>query len=136
MAGEQGRNLRRNGVECLAGFFVFVLAAHSLLADSTSLEVHPNDRIVDVVERVREQGIRVAYSASLLPRRLRVIGTPMNNDPVPLLNEVLRDHGLRVQQVGELWVVVRQGPPDAPPAFALFDVISSETGQPVSGDPV
>lgn len=91
-----------------------------------------NARIVDVVERLRERGIKVAYSQALLPRSLRVEAAAHANTPKRLLDLILEPHGLRIQEVGDLLVVARARPIETPPAEALFEVRSSATNEPIT----
>lgn len=89
-------------------------------------------RIVDVIERLRDHGIKVVYSQALLPRGLRVRTVPDANSPKQLLNFILSPHGLRIQEVGDLLVVARATPLMQVAAEALFEVRSSATNESIT----
>lgn len=70
--------------------------------------------VVELIEALREQGRRVAYSRDLLPNRLRVTLTPTSTEPLAALREILAPHGLDVE-IGprDTWLIVRSESPVA-----------------------
>jgi outer membrane cobalamin receptor len=86
----------------------------------------PGQSIIEVIEALRDQGVRIVYSRDLLPARLRVREAPDTSDPFDALKQILAPHGLDVE-IGprETWLIVRRGPLNAP-----ADAVSSE--QPLS----
>ncbi len=70
--------------------------------------------VVEVIESLRDQGIRIIYSNELLPGRLRVTQAPRASDPIERLREILAPHGLDLDAgPRDTWLVVRAAPPIA-----------------------
>jgi hypothetical protein len=66
--------------------------------------------IVEVIDELREQDLRVVYSQELLPARLTVTVVPGADTPLEKLREILAPHGLGVE-IGprDTWLIVRDG---------------------------
>jgi hypothetical protein len=77
--------------------------------------------IVDLVNALRDQGIRIVYSDDLLPTRLIVLAQPSTDDSFSGLREILSPHGLDVVTgPSDTWLIVRQ---------------NTEAGSLLAGDP-
>ena len=75
--------------------------------------------VVELIEALRERGIRIVYSAELLPARLGVAEMPASDDELEGLREILAAHGLGIE-IGprDTWIVVSQVPGTAARAAA------------------
>ncbi|MGD8341501.1 MAG: TonB-dependent receptor, partial [Gammaproteobacteria bacterium] len=78
--------------------------------------------IVDLIDALRDQGARIAYSTDSLPARLRVNATPDTEDRLEALREILAPHGLDVE-VGprDTWLIVRRPRATSPLATVPTD---------------
>jgi len=67
--------------------------------------------IVEVIDALRDQDIRIIYSEELVPARLRVAAVPVATDAFEQLREILMPHGLDVE-VGprDPWLIVQREP--------------------------
>jgi hypothetical protein len=63
------------------------------------------------LQRLRDAGLQLVYSSSLVPDELRVLAEPRSSDPRGILDEILEQHGLAVRDGpgGTLLVVRAQG---------------------------
>ncbi len=57
--------------------------------------------LVDVIEELRQGGLRLIYNTQLVPNSLRVTSEPASADPVRMLEAMLKPHGLGLSRVGE-----------------------------------
>ncbi len=71
--------------------------------------------LVDVIEELRQDGLRLIYNTQLVPTSLRVTREPASADPVRMLEAMLEPHGLALSRVGEgVYAVVALPKHDAP----------------------
>jgi outer membrane cobalamin receptor len=89
------------------------LAASEALGQIPDFSGRP---IVDLIEALRDQGIRIIYSEDLVSTRLRVLVEPSTDDTLEGLREILNPHGLDVEAgPRDTWLVVQQAKlPDTP----------------------
>ncbi len=57
--------------------------------------------LVDVIEELRQAGLRLIYNTQLVPSSLRVTSEPASADPVQMLEAMLQPHGLGLSRVGQ-----------------------------------
>jgi outer membrane cobalamin receptor len=78
----------------------------------------------DVLHELGTLGLRLVYSSETVPPSLRVSSEPVGAAPVEILDEVLAQHGLRANRVGEnTFAIVR--PEDGAPAAGPADAPAS-----------
>jgi len=63
--------------------------------------------LADVLEDLRARGLPIVYSTNLVGPSLKVLDKTIRTEPFELLLEVLRPHGLGVQQLDGMYLVVR-----------------------------
>lgn len=73
--------------------------------------VYTGRPLIDVLAELRAQGMKVVYSTALVRPEMVIEGEPQASDPRGILDEILRPHGLKVQEVpGEPLVIVAIAP--------------------------
>ncbi len=78
----------------------------------------------DVIEDIRERaGIDVVYSSNFIGADTRVATTPHSAEPLQLLREVLRPHGLTLRADGATYYVVRDTSPGQQPTHGTLHII-------------
>lgn len=104
------RHVRRVLLVVLAGI---ALSAHA----ATRYAGRP---LGAVLAELQGPGLALVYNNQLVPDSLVVSREPKSTAPLPLLREILGDHGLGLRQMGPgTWAVVRLAPaPPATPAIA------------------
>ena len=76
-----------------------------------------------VLEYFRGQGYPIAYSNKLVREDLRVLAEPAARDPVEMVREILRPHGLALKLEDGVYLVTRLArgpPPDTTGSLLLF----------------
>jgi len=100
----------------LTAALLLILGCLSVNADENDrrAETYLGQTVLDVIESVRQQGYPIAYSSQLVPPSLLVLSQPLSTEPVELLAEILRPHGLMLKQADGIFLVVRstQATPD------------------------
>jgi outer membrane receptor protein involved in Fe transport len=67
--------------------------------------------VADVLHELTLQGLRLIYSSETVPDSLLVLREPTGASPAAILDEVLAQHGLQANRVGEdTYAVVRRAP--------------------------
>jgi len=89
----------------MATFYSAALLAASAHGQSPADLGRP---IVELIDEIREQDVRIVYSRELLPARLTITVVPRADKPFEQLREILAPHGLGVE-IGprETWLIVR-----------------------------
>jgi Ca-activated chloride channel family protein len=66
-------------------------------------------KIVDVLQRFQQQGMKINYSSRLVPDDLVVLQEPRSSSPRDILDEILNPHGLRIVEGPEkIYLVVKR----------------------------
>jgi hypothetical protein len=86
--------------------------------------------VQSVVEELRDAGLPLVYSSSLLPDTLTVAVEPGATEPLQLARELLEPHGLTLRAEGGAWLVVRVEAP------AEAGAIVVEAGSAFAGTPL
>jgi outer membrane receptor protein involved in Fe transport len=96
---------------CLA-FSVCVPAFGQIRADQIG-SPYLDTPVFEVLEHFRKQGYPFAYSTNLVPDTLTVRLEPVSSDPIGIVREILRPHGLVLKQSDGIYLVIREarGPP-------------------------
>jgi len=72
--------------------------------------------LADLLDELRTSGLPIVYSTNLVGPSLKVLQEPTQSDPLELLTEVLRPHGLEVQELEGMYLVVRANDAAVPAA--------------------
>jgi outer membrane receptor protein involved in Fe transport len=114
---------RRHCVRAHLALFVAVCITVATLTSAVAATEHYVGRpLVDVIEELRQGGLRLIYNTQLVPSSLRVTREPVSADPVQMLEAMLEPHGLGLSSVGEgVYAVVARPEHDAPPATAIAE---------------
>ena len=87
----------------------------ALTSAMAATEQYVGRPLVDVIEELRQGGLRLIYNTQLVPASLRVTREPTSADPVRMLEAMLEPHGLALSRVGEgVYAVVALPKHDAP----------------------
>jgi outer membrane receptor protein involved in Fe transport len=81
-----------------------LLAAGFAMADGAPLH---GQRVADVIDRYRDAGVPFAYSTNLVTADLVVTLEPKSSDPVEIVREILRPHGLTLRSEAGVHIVIR-----------------------------
>ncbi len=68
--------------------------------------------VADVVDAYRSRGHKFAYSTSLLTRDIVVLDSPTMENPIDIVVEILRPHGMAVNRIEGVWVIHRASESD------------------------
>ncbi|NIL95134.1 MAG: TonB-dependent receptor [Woeseiaceae bacterium] len=63
--------------------------------------------VAEVIDEYRDAGVPFAYSTNLVSGDLLVTGEPQSSDPVDIVREILRPHGLTLRSEAGVHLVVR-----------------------------
>ena len=87
--------------------------APAVARDSTVARPFLGRPVFEVIEAFRDQGYPFAYSTNLVPDTLMVRVEPVSKDPLGIVGEILRSHGLTLKQADGIYLVIRgaRGPP-------------------------
>ena len=110
---------------CFAAWLVlFVLVPVDAKSQSESASVPYRDRpVFEVLEFFRGQGFSIAYSTNLVSDTLLVLTEPVSTQPLDLIREILKPHGLALKQVDGIYLVIRGARDPPPPEEASLLVI-------------
>jgi len=90
--------------------------------------------VFDVLDEMRNDGLALIYSTNLVGDSLRVVREPVNREPVQLVIEILQPHGLTLNEIDGIYLVVRQAElPEAEKTASLLVVISNIDTLPTGG---
>jgi len=89
---------------CLA--VASLLVAPALKAQDDAPAAYKGRTVSSVIDELREQGAKFAYSTNLLKSDFVVITEPRSSDPLELVSEILEPYRLTLRQDGELNRVV------------------------------
>src|SRR5262245_54462445 len=86
--------------------------------------------LTTALQLLQAEGLPVFFSTNLVHDSMRVEAEPRGGSPREILDEILRSHGLRAEEVGGRWVVVA-----GPPARKAFQgrVLVRGGAQPLAG---
>ena len=83
-----------------------LFAAAAALADGPGAPF-AGRKVVTVIDEFREAGEPFAYSTNVVTAELRVIDEPAAGTPLQIVREILRPHGLTVQEESGVHLIVR-----------------------------
>jgi outer membrane receptor protein involved in Fe transport len=86
--------------------FLLLLVPLGGLADKASSLPLLGRPVIDVIEEYRAAGTPFAYSTNLVRRDLTVTEEPEPGDPVPVVRQILRPHGLTIEERAGVFLVV------------------------------
>ena len=115
----------------VASVFVLLMVAPVAQAVDPSYQGKP---VHQVLEELRENGLKLVYSTNLVTPELLVISEPSQETPALLAREILEPHGLTLERAGVSLVVVRDTSspaapsrgPDSRPEEPAGDVVKLE----------
>ncbi len=90
----------------------------------------PGRTLSDALDELHDAGVPIVYSTNLVTPALKVTRQPTRSDPLGLLLQVLEPHGLEVQQLGGMYLVVRAAKkPVIPSNTGMLMIIISGSGE-------
>jgi outer membrane receptor protein involved in Fe transport len=95
---------------------LFTLIPASAMAQAvTAGKPYLDKPVFEVLEHFRNQGYPFAYSTNLVPESLTVLSEPVSGDPLGIVEEILKPHGLTLKLADGIYLVTRsaRGPPPA-----------------------
>jgi TonB dependent receptor-like, beta-barrel/Carboxypeptidase regulatory-like domain/TonB-dependent Receptor Plug Domain len=120
----------RRGCLLLLLVIVWLFAPIELVAQPA--EPYVGRSVRSIVDELRAAGVPLVYSTNLLPDSLRVESEPTATEPLALVRELLRPHGLALRAEGGAWLVVRAASA-APTAELALTVVADAGGAVVPG---
>ena len=81
--------------------------------------------VADVVDAYRSRGHKFAYSTSLLTRDIVVLDSPTMENPIDIVVEILRPHGMAVDRIEGVWVIHRASESDQLDQKAFSGIVKS-----------
>lgn len=87
--------------------------------------------LVDVIEQFQQDGLNLAYSTNLVPADLLVLAEPSPGEPIEIVRQVLRDHGLTIRTESGVHLVVRFDQDGLEPGSVLLVITSNVDHQPL-----
>jgi outer membrane receptor protein involved in Fe transport len=109
---------------------VFLLPAAGLTADD-DIARFMGRPVAEVIDEFRDAGHPFAYSTNLVAEDLVVTAEPEATDPVDIVREILRPHGLTVRSESGVHLVVRYDSAGLPSGNVLLVVTIKGGDQPV-----
>ena len=93
----------------LTTILLLLASCNFILADEHNdhAENYLGRSVSEVIELVRQQGYTIAYSSQLVPPSLLVLAEPLNREPIELVAEILKPHGLMLKLTDGIYLVVR-----------------------------
>jgi outer membrane receptor protein involved in Fe transport len=121
----------------LISLMMLTLTVNPAAADNQGLADRYTGRpVFEVIDSIREQGYPIAYSSQLVPATLLVMAEPVSQEPIGLVAEIIRPHGLMLKRADGIYLVVRdKTPPGGNPGSLLLivrDQASRLMGTPVN----
>jgi outer membrane receptor protein involved in Fe transport len=112
---------------------VFLLLAPMLgLADTASYSPLLGRPVVEVIEEYRVAGAPFAYSTNLVREDLIVTEEPEPGDPVPVVRQILRPHGLTIEERAGVFLVVRFDREGLESGSVLLVITSKDNDEPLA----
>ncbi|MDH3274030.1 MAG: TonB-dependent receptor plug domain-containing protein, partial [Gammaproteobacteria bacterium] len=111
---------------------ILLLPVAGLVAEGDS-GPYAGRHVADVIDEFREAGQPFAYSTNLVSADLIVVAEPEATDPLGIVKDILRPHGLMIRSDSGVHLVVRidgsaaKAVADAPPAAANVAELELET---------
>ena len=87
--------------------------------------------VVEVIDEFRQGGLNLAYSTNLVSADLLIEGEPSRGDPLDVLRQVLRPHGLTIRTEAGVHLVVRFDQDGLEPGSILLLITSNLDNQPL-----
>jgi outer membrane receptor protein involved in Fe transport len=87
--------------------------------------------VVEVIEEFRQQGLNLAYSTNLVTEDLVVDTEPAPGEPLEVVREILRPHGLTIRTESGVHLVVRFDQDGLEPGSVLLVITSNLDNQPL-----
>lgn len=87
--------------------------------------------VIEVVDEFRQSGLNLAYSTNLVPETLRIESEPSPGEPLDVLREILRPHGLTIRTEAGVHLVVRFDQDGLEPGSILLLITSNQDNQPL-----
>lgn len=96
----------------LTALMMLMLLLNSVFAADNPylIERYTGRPVFEVLDSVQQQGFPIVYSSQLVPSSLRVLSEPLNMEPLDLVTEILKPHGLMLKQADGIYLVVRNKP--------------------------
>jgi TonB dependent receptor-like, beta-barrel/Carboxypeptidase regulatory-like domain len=116
---------------------LLILLVVEWFSASTELAAQParpylGRSVQSIVEELRAAGVPLVYSTNLLPGSLLVESEPTATEPLALVRELLRPHGLTLRAESGAWLVVR-AVAEVPTAGLTLAVVGDASGTAVAG---
>lgn len=94
----------------LVALVMLIATCHSLFASDQddTVQIYVGRPVSGVIDSVRKQGYPIAYSSQLVPPSLLVLAEPKSREPMDLVAEILRPHGLMLKPADGIYLVVRE----------------------------
>ncbi len=98
-------------------FTGFPFPVANTLADSGDGPLPPlqGKPVQEVLEAYTQQGLNLLFSTNFIPPTMLVKDEPLAHDPVQVVEEILSPHGLKLNYVDGIYLVVKISPDDAGP---------------------
>ena len=113
----------------LTALALLLLTATSALADSAPFA---GRRVVDVIEEFRATGAPFAYSTNLVAPELVVTEEPKPGTPLETVRQILRPHGLTVEERAGVYLVMRFDADGLEFGSILLVITIGEAGEPLA----
>jgi outer membrane receptor protein involved in Fe transport len=88
--------------------------------------------VADVIDEFRDAGHPFAYSTNLVAADLIVAEEPAPNEPVEIVREILRPHGLTIRSEAGVYLVVRYDSAGLPKGNIMLVVTVDDSEEPVA----
>lgn len=88
--------------------------------------------IVEVIEEFRDDGLNLAYSTNLVDEDLVIRSEPSHGEPLNIVLQILRPHGLTIRTESGVHLVVRFDQDGLQPGSILLVITSNADNQPLS----
>lgn len=101
------------------------------LADDVESGPYMGRPVAQVIDEFRDGGVPFAYSTNLVAADLLVTAEPQATDPVEIVREILRPHGLAIRSEAGVHLVVRYDSGGLPKGSILLVITNRGSDQPV-----
>jgi len=88
--------------------------------------------VAEIIDEYRDAGHPFAYSTNLVTADLIVTVEPDSSDPIEIVRQILRPHGLALRSQAGLHLIVRDDQPDVPKGNILLVVTTKDDDNPVT----
>lgn len=110
---------------------VFLLLPIAVPAAEGDIPSYEGRSVADVIDEFREIGLPFAYSTNLVRSELVVEAEPDATEPLEIVRQILRPHGLEIFPESGVLLVVRFDNPDLPKGSILLVIKTRGGDQPV-----